>query len=185
MALVVACRCSRRGFRRCTTGQWWRRSRPRSVRAPSIRIPNELLFYNPLNPAAARSNILQQTIDDLVLLRSLDVMRLDPTITNTMETVGVNPDRTLIVGQSQGAQTLPLVASLRPVSGILSGSGSAGFYNQFAYRSSSRGILGVFAPIDTLDITSPVVQLVEQLIDAGDPANYPTTTNFLNLAASG
>lgn len=144
--------------------------------------PNELLFYNPLNPAAARSNILQQTIDDLVLLRSLDVMRLDPTITNTMETVGVNPDRTLIVGQSQGAQTLPLVASLRPVSGILSGSGSAGFYNQFAYRSSSRGILGAFAPIDTLDITSPVVQLVEQLIDAGDPANYPTTTNFLNLA---
>lgn len=141
-----------------------------------------LLFYNVLNPAAARSNPLQQAADGLALLRSVASFTLDRPTDGSTYRVRTDPSRVIVSGQSQGAQTLPLIASQRPGTAVIAGSGTAGFYNSVSYRAAIRKVLAQVFAIRHLDVRSPVVQAIETLLDAAEPSNYPTTAPFLNIA---
>ena len=143
----------------------------------------EANFYNTLNPEAVRINPLQQAANHIALLKSLEVLVLDGATYASPTPVRADPGREMISGHSQGAQTLPLVASMHPqVTTVVSSSGVAGFYNQVAYRTSGRQQLGAYTGIDPLDIRNPWDQLVDMVEDLAEPANYPNSADYLNFA---
>lgn len=139
-------------------------------------------FYNAYNPEAARSNPIQQAGNNLALIKALQHLEFSGPYGGTTPR-RVDPHRVMISGESQGAQTLPLVAAMNPdVVAVLSGAGSAGFYNQVAYRRDVREELGKYAGTGGLDIRNPLVQLISTLEDLAEPANYPNDANYLNFA---
>jgi hypothetical protein len=143
----------------------------------------EANFYNTLNPEAVRINPLQQAANHIALLESLEHLVLDGPTYASPTPVHADPSHEMISGHSQGAQTLPLVASMHPrVTTVVSSSGVAGFYNQVAYRTSAREQLGAYTGIDPLDIRNPWDQLVDTVEDLAEPANYPNDANYVNFA---
>lgn len=144
---------------------------------------NEGNFYNSRNPKAARINPLQQAANHIALLKVLEQISLDGASYGSTAPVTSDPTHELISGQSQGAQTLPIVASMHPrVTTVIAGAGTAGFYNQIAYRRYGREQLGAYTGTASLDIRNPWAQLVATVEDLAEPANYPNDTDFLNFA---
>jgi len=144
---------------------------------------SEANFYNSLNPQAARGNPIQQAANHLALIKALQHVNLPGASFGSVAAVTADTSRVMISGQSQGAQTLPLVAAMNPhVIAVVSGAGVAGFYNVISYRSSAREQLGHYAGIDDLDIRNPLVQLIDTLEDNAEPANYPNDAHQLNFA---
>jgi hypothetical protein len=146
---------------------------------------NELLFYNFLNPPAARTNPIQQTADNLVLIRMLQLLDAGDLPADVVP-VGftIDDDRVVVTGHSQGAQTVALVASMAPeVRAIASSAASSGQYNSISYRSDVRAIVGqVLGSSAGIDIRNPMVQAIQTLMDVSEPSNYPTTGHWLNFA---
>ncbi len=153
----------------------------------TLRSQQELTFYNLLNPAAVRTNPLQQASDHLTFTRALadfriDGSRLAPAVPGI---VGGDDDRVVISGHSQGAQTLALVASADEtlVDGVVSSAGSGGQYHSIAHgprRLESIGLLTI-AP-DRIDELNPLLHLVQTTIENTDAANFPTTQHFINVS---
>jgi hypothetical protein len=145
---------------------------------------NELLFYNFLNPAAARTNPIQQAADNLVLIRMLQLLELDGEPFGSATPVRTRDDRVVVTGHSQGAQTVALVASSSPdVVGIVTSAATSGQYNSISYRSDVREIIGaVLGTRRGIDVRNPLVQVIQTLMDAVEPANFPTTGHWLNFA---
>lgn len=144
---------------------------------------NEGYFYNSRNPKAARINPLQQAANHIALLKVLERVSLDGPPYGSATPVTGDSAHKLISGQSQGAQTLPIVASMHPrVTTVIAGAGVAGFYNQIAYRRYGREQLGAYTGTASLDIRNPWSQLVATVEDLAEPANYPNNADFLNFA---
>lgn len=145
---------------------------------------SELLFYNFLNPAAARTNPIQQAADNLALIEALQRLELDGALLDTDATVRTRDDRVVVTGHSQGAQTVALVASNQPaVVGIVSNAATSGQYNSVSYRSDVRDIIGVVLGSKRgIDIRNPLVQVIQTLLDVDEPANFPTEGHWLNFA---
>ncbi len=145
---------------------------------------SQFTFYNFLNPVAARSNTIQQVGENLQLLDAFRVLALDGASVGTTGVVTTNPDRQVIAGQSQGAQTLPMVAAMRPsISGVLSSAGSGGLYHAISHNPGNRLMLGqLTGDAQVLDELNPIVQVSQTMLEGGDGINYPNTTNYLNYA---
>jgi hypothetical protein len=148
---------------------------------------SELLFYNFLNPAAARSNPIQQAADHLALQRAVAALTFDRGRQRAKARVDTDDSLTVISGHSQGAQTLPLVAAADPgIDGVVSSTGSGGQYHTVAHISTQRQGLAVFTgDVDLLDELNPVVQLVQTLLEASDGINFPSRMNYLNISGRG
>ena len=145
----------------------------------------ELVFYNLLNPSAIRTNPLQQASDHLVFTRALAQLSLDGAAFGQSGAVAANPDKVVIVGHSQGAQSLPMVAEADPtIDGVISSAGSGGQYHSISHSPKRLDAIGLVTNgADRLDELNPLIQLVQTVFEVADGANYPTTQHFLNLAA--
>lgn len=154
---------------------------------PTLRSQQEIVFYNLLNPRAVRSNPLQQASDHLTFTRSLSTFTLDGADLSepVPGTINADPNRVVISGHSQGAQTLPLVAGADDtlIDGVVSSAGSGGQYHSIAHgprRLESVGRLTI-AP-ERLDELNPLLHLVQTTIENTDGANFPTTQDFINVS---
>ncbi|MFN7149590.1 MAG: hypothetical protein ACK4V6_08910, partial [Microthrixaceae bacterium] len=138
-------------------------------------------FYNFFNPDAARTNPIQQTAEHLQLLRAAAALQLDGATVGGPGTVTVNGARAVIAGQSQGAQTLPMVASVRPdLAGVLSSAGSGGLYHTLSHNTDNRQLLGsMTGDAEVLDELNPIVQVAQTMLEAGDGLNFDSSTNYL------
>lgn len=143
-----------------------------------------LLFYNLLNPRAARTNPIQQAADHLGLLMA--AARLQIAASDIGSSYDVRVDRSIRVaaGHSQGAQTLPLVANADPtITGVVSSAGSGGQYHTVSHLIQQRNEIGLLAgDVSALDELNPLVQVVQTLTEAGDGINYPSSQHYLNIA---
>jgi hypothetical protein len=142
-----------------------------------------LLFFNLLNPVAARSNVIQQAAQHLALLGALAELTasFEPTPGAVLR---VDPTRIVAAGHSQGAQTLPLVAAFATdLAAVVSSSGSGGYSHQFAHAADKRDLLArLTGDPDTIDERSLLVHVAQTVLDAVDPANYPSTVPYLNVS---
>lgn len=145
-------------------------------RGSSVAQP-ETLFFNFMNPSAARGNPLQGAADQLSLLRfarSLDGSGDEP--------VKIDPERIVFLGHSQGATegslAAPYADDYRAV--VLSGNGGS---LQRALLTKTKPVnLRNTLPILLTDVAfddqaypaeyHPVLSLVQQWIDPADPVNF-------------
>lgn len=136
---------------------------------------SDFLFFNYLNPLAARTNAIQQAADMLYLERI--VHGFAP---HAAQDAFVDPrfdlSRTVMAGHSQGATTLPLTLAHAPAGvrgGFLSASG-AGLYHSVVYRDDVRRLIDglVGAEPDEIDIFHPYPQILQTFAEAAEPANY-------------
>lgn len=143
----------------------------------------ESTYYNVYNPVAARGNQIQQAAHNLSLIRVLQELVLEGAPFGSAGPVTTDDSKISVSGQSQGAQTLPLVAWAEPdIDAVVAGAGGAGYYNQVAYRRSSREQLARYAGgIEDYDIRNPIAQLVSVLVDNSEAANFPTEAHYLNI----
>jgi len=76
------------------------------------------------------------------------------------------------------------VATSAPeVRAIVSSSAASGQYNSVSYRSDVRDGLGLLTgDAYGLDIRSPVIQIVQTLMDVDEPSNFPTSGDWLDFA---
>ena len=141
-------------------------------------------FYNFLNPGSTRVNPVQQAADNLALLKIAE--HLGPQDNSDGTPIDTRTDASIevISGQSQGAQTLPLVTSAKPsITAMIMGSGGGLYGETLAHKTALRGVFGAIAGSTAgLDLRSPPNQIIQTLLEASDPVNFPTTTHVLNFA---
>lgn len=145
----------------------------------------ELVFYNLLNPAAIRTNPLQQASDHLVFTRALAQFAMSGAEFGQPGTVRADASKVVIAGHSQGAQTLALVAGADPtIDGVISSAGSGGQYHSISHSPKRLSAIGLVTNgADRMDELNPLIQMVQTVFEIADGANYPTTQHFLNLSA--
>lgn len=145
-------------------------------RGSSVAQP-ETLFFNFMNPGAARGNPLQGAADQISLLRfarTLDGSGGEP--------VKIDPERIVFLGHSQGATegslAVPYADDYRAV--VLSGNGAS---LQRALLTKTKPVnLRNTLPVLLTDVAlddkaypaeyHPVLSLVQQWIDPADPVNF-------------
>ena len=144
-------------------------------RAESEEEP-ESLFFNSVNPAAARGNVLQGAADQLALARL--AAELDVTVGSAE--IRIDPDKILFFGHSQGAThgslALPYSSTYRAA--VLSGNG-ASIRESLVSKTSPVNIpallpLAVGDPEAATEVVGyhPVLGLIQQWMDPADPLNY-------------
>lgn len=186
-------------------------SHPRSLALPSLlglRLPVALepsmLFYNPLNPAAARDNLRQATVDAAMLIQLFAGLDLGAaaqlrTADGAPASIRFRRDRILLAGHSQGSQSLAVLGALDPHvrAVVLSGCGGDTRYGilgnkEFAhFRPIAETLLGM-APGE-LDEFHPFLALIQALSDPVDPQSYawiyntrtPTPRSVLHIEGIG
>ncbi len=138
-------------------------------------------FYNFFNPDAARTNPIQQAGEHLQLFDAVAALQLDGTTVGASGTVTVDGDTAVIAGHSQGAQTLPIVASVRPdLAGVVSSAGSGGLYHTLSHNTENRELLGLLTgDAEALDELNPIVQVAQTMLEGGDGLNFDNSTDYL------
>lgn len=140
-----------------------------------------LTMYNFLNPPAARANPIQQAAEFLEVLEAFEHLQVDGATVGATVPVRTDPARQVVSGQSQGAQSLPLVAAMRPsLRGVLATAGGGGMMRNVVHGVVNRRFLGLLTgDADVLDELNPIIQVGQALLDAGDGINYPSSTHYL------
>jgi hypothetical protein len=156
-------------------------------RSPGGQVPPDQLTFNYLNPLAGRTNQLQQAADMLYLKRVIQGITLPSSETGAPGPVETDDDMVVIMGQSQGALTVPHALAVDPQldAGFIS-SGGGGLYEALVHRADERaqldGLLGL--PPDELDMFHPVLHALQTISEVGDAANYGrevTTAHVLSV----
>jgi hypothetical protein len=148
----------------------------RLVPAPPPFDTSDYLFFNHLNPLAARTNQLQQAADVLYLERLTHAFATTPGETALGVDGRFDTSTVVMGGHSQGAGTLPMTLAVAPsnVKGGFLSSAGAGLYHSVVHRGDVRalvdGLLGT-APGE-LDMFHPYPQVLQIFAEQGDPANY-------------
>ena len=141
----------------------------------------QFTFYNFLNADAARTNTIQQAAENLQFMKAMHGLTLDGTLIGTTGTVGVDPNLEVASGQSQGAQTLPMVAhSASGLDAVVSSAGGGGLFHNISHDVYNRSFLGgMTGDAAVLDELNPIVQVAQTMLEGGDGINFPSTTNYL------
>lgn len=135
------------------------------------------LFFNFVNPAAARGNPLQGAADQLALARF--AAELDVTVDGTR--IAIDPTRLFFFGHSQGSThgSLMLPYSDAYKAAVLSGNG-ASLHESLRHKTSPTNVAALFpfvlgdpdAAQPDLAVNHPVLALLQQWIDPADPLNF-------------
>jgi len=130
------------------------------------------LFYNFLNPIAAKGNLYQGAADVFSMVRFTTL----PWTVDPVGAVQFNQNRLVFDGHSQGATTGPLAL---PYAGglagaVLSGCGGSLVYGLLGKKSPYDASVGVRAATQELQIddTHPVLNLIQIFFDEVDPLTY-------------
>jgi hypothetical protein len=153
-------------------------------RGASMQSPNEL-FFNFLNPKAARGNPLQGAADQLSLMKFAATIDGSGDMPTT-----IDPDRLYFFGHSQGSTEgslmLPFADGYKAA--VLSGNGGS-LMNALLSKSEPVNLRSVL-PIALSDPTvagglgevHPVLSLLQQWIDPADPMNFARNVVRVPLA---
>jgi pimeloyl-ACP methyl ester carboxylesterase len=151
-----------------------------SRRGASTRPPEDL-FFNLLNPAAARGNTLQGSADliSLTLFAAVGIPQAD---SPTSKAITFDPTRVVLYGHSQGAThaALMLAYESRVKAAVLSGIGG---HVATSLRLKQKPVdIGSVLPYALFDAdnkgdlvggdVNPVLALIQGYFEAADPINY-------------
>ena len=134
------------------------------------------LFFNVLNPRAARDNALQAAADVFSLVRLAQTLQWDAGSSPTGEALHFDPDRVLYLGHGPGAVAGVTAVSQEPgVHAVgLAGAGGPALETLLG-RTHPR------SPLDTLKIAladtelhrhHPVLNLLQAVVERSDPINH-------------
>lgn len=142
----------------------------------------EGLFYNFLNPRAARDNVLQGSADMMAVIRFIkegDGLAAGSPLPAAVE---LDPTRIALMGHSQGATHASLVISYEPdiIGAVLSGNGG-NLASSLLTKTSPVDIaavvpLGLMDPDKSFKLAggefNPALSVIQWMFDASDPVNY-------------
>jgi len=133
----------------------------------------EILFFNFLNPVAARDNVRQGGADDYTLVRLVEQL----TVPEGALIHKFNNEKIYFMGHSQGGLTGPMFLPFEPKikAAVLSGAGGL-IYIALLYKTmpapSVRDAVALFIKDEPLDEFNPFLNLVQMYIEPADPMNY-------------
>jgi hypothetical protein len=137
---------------------------------------SDVLFFNPLNPAAARDNVLQAAADHWALLRALQELDWTAGDSPTGEAIRFDPDQIYYVGHSQGGVVGPTFLAYEPDvrAAVLSGAGGftlASFLGKTSPHDVPSALRVALADLD-LDREHPILNLAQQVAERADGVNH-------------
>jgi len=140
------------------------------------------LFYNFLNPAAARDNVLQGSADLMAVIRWVKESGGLGAGAPLPSAVAFDPTRIALMGHSQGSTHSALIVSYEPdiIGAVLSGNGG-NLATSLLHKTSPVDIASV-VPFGLQDADSgfklaggdfnPALSTIQWVFDASDPVNY-------------
>ena len=139
----------------------------------STKSPNDLVF-NPLNPRAARDNLLQGAVDILQAFRVAG-LTIDAASSPTKAAIAFDATKTTYFGHSQGSASgaLAVAVSDAAPAAIFSGHGSFLTHSLLDKTSPVNIAAGMtFLLAEPLDAEHPVLTLFQSFFDRSDPLSY-------------
>ena len=140
------------------------------------------LFYNFLNPRAARDNVLQGAADLMSVVLFAKQGGLSAGKSPTSEAIEFDPTRIALMGHSQGATHASLVAPYEPdiIGVVLSGMG--GHLSTSMLTKTKPVDIASVVPFALLDpdkqlklageVYNPALAIIQSVFDRSDPINY-------------
>lgn len=141
----------------------------------------ELLFFNVMNPHAARGNVLQGSADLMALVRWAAEGGLSEGASPTGDAVRFDSTRMAILGHSQGATHASIMLPFEPLlaAGMLSGVGghlTTSMLTKTEPVPIADAVGALLLDLDGSELASgahnPALALVQTFYDAADPINY-------------
>jgi hypothetical protein len=142
-------------------------------RGGSSKSPDELVF-NPLNPRAARDNLLQGAVDVLQALR-LPTVPIPAAASPTGAAIAFDPGVVLYFGHSQGSSSgeLALPFTAVPGAAVLSGAGAfvtMSLLDKTMPTDIGAGLSDLLG--EPLSPDHPVMTIFQSFFDRADPVHY-------------
>lgn len=136
----------------------------------------DVLFYNPLNPRAARDNALQSAADHWQLVAMIEAWELDAADSPTGDTIAFDLDELHYMGHSQGATVGPMTVAYEPGfrSALLSAAGGL-LVETLLHKTSPYDIptmvqVGLADP--DIDRSHPLLNIVQMGAERADGVNH-------------
>jgi len=136
----------------------------------------DVLFYNPLNPRAARDNALQSAADHWQLIGMLEGWELSAEDSPTFEAIAFDLDELHYMGHSQGATAGPLTVAYEPAfrSAVFSAAGGL-LVETLLNKTSPYDIptmirVGLADP--DIDRSHPLLNIVQMGAERADGVNH-------------
>jgi predicted esterase len=154
---------------------------PRRGEGPDAENDPDNLFFNFLNPDAARGNPLQGAADVLSVLRFANTSTLATAVATGGDAITVDPTKVFLYGHSQGSTHASMALPFSLVSGgVLSGNGG-GLALALMNKTNPVNIAGA-VPFALQDVDPngqlrmgekhPAIGLLQHYIDPSDPINF-------------
>jgi hypothetical protein len=146
-------------------------------RGSSTQSP-DLLFFNVMNPAAARGNPMQGAADQLSLARFASTLDVSASETGG-DDILLDPAKVFFFGHSQGSTEGSLALPFSDIykAAVLSGNG-ASLMDALLTKTKPQDITALVPAllsdpsVEQVGATHPVLNLLQQWIDPADPLNY-------------
>ncbi len=150
-------------------------------RGDSTDAPEDL-FYNFLNPRAARDNVLQGAADLMSVVRWVKLGGLSAAASPTSHAVPFDVAHIALMGHSQGATHSAVMMSFEPdLTGVVL-SGNGGHLTTSLLTKTSPVDIASVLPLGLLDPDSkynlaggaynPALSILQMVMDRADPVNY-------------
>lgn len=136
----------------------------------------DVLFFNVLNPRAARDNALQGAADYFALTRLVEALAWSAGESPTGEAVSFDADQLYYMGHSQGSNTGVVFATYEPQLEAAVFSGAGGLLIESMLNKTKPydlpTILSVALADPDLHRWHPVLNIVQGFADVSDPINH-------------
>ena len=142
----------------------------------------DALFFNFLNPRAARDNVLQGSADLMSVVRWAAAGGLSAEESPTGDAVPFNPARIALMGHSQGATHTSLMMSYTPsASGVVLSGNGGHLSSSLMTKTSPVDIaavlpLGLLDPDDEFELAgggyNPALAIIQMVFERADPVNF-------------
>ena len=142
----------------------------------------ENLFFNPLNPRAARDNVLQGSADIMGPVRWAASATINASTSPTGDEISFDPGRILIFGHSQGATHAAIMIGHDPTAAGAVLSGVGGHLISSLLNKTKPVDITALLPFGLLDPDrsgkvagdgfNPALALIQMYLDRSDPINF-------------
>jgi hypothetical protein len=142
----------------------------------------DVLFYNPLNPRAARDNVLQSAADWFAIAATLDGLVIAADTSPTGEEIRFDPSQRWYLGHSQGASVGPVFASHEPtLTGAVFSAGGGLLIESLLGKTRPHDLpTGVrLALLDpAIDRHHPLLNIIQGFSEVADGVNHASALHY-------